>query len=118
MLFVGCSFCRSIGPLWCAGQLMPHMPVAVEPSPWGPACGFCGVMPPYFTCMNCRTVQLMYLAGTAPPQGMAPGQLIAPVVQAPQHAGEGQVKKLIFAFVNEAVKGAGDEFGQRMVGWM
>ena len=114
MLFVGCSSCRSIGPLWCAGQFMPHMPVAAEPSPYGPACGFCGVMSPYFTCMQCGAVQLMYLAGAAPPQ--AQGQLVAPVVQAPQHAGQGDVKHLVMEFVTGVLKGAGDQVGQQAMG--
>jgi hypothetical protein len=121
MLFVGCSSCRSIGPLWCAGQFMPHMPLAAEPSARGPTCGFCGVMPPYFTCMRCGAVQWMYLAGTPPPQAMPPGQLVAPVVQAPQNAGEGQVKGVVSEFVHAVVKSAGDEVGQRaaagMAGW-
>ncbi len=117
MLFVGCSSCRSIGPLWCAGQFMPHMPVAAEPSPWGPTCGFCGVMPPYFTCMRCGAVQWMYLAGTAPPQALPQGQLVAPVVQAPQGAGEGDIKSLLMKLANQAAKSAGDELGKRMAGW-
>lgn len=115
MLFVGCSSCRSIGPLWCAGQMMPHMPMAAEPSPYGPACGFCGVMPPYFTCMQCGAVQWMYLAGANPPPPQVQGQLIAPVVQAPQHAGQGQVKGLIMECVHEVVKTAGHEIGQYAV---
>jgi hypothetical protein len=116
MLFVGCSSCRSIGPLWCAGQFMPHMPVAAEPSAWGPMCGFCGVMPPYFTCMRCGAVQWMYLVGTAPPQAMPQGQLIAPVVHAPQ--GEGQARSLIVELVHEAAKTAGGEVGNRLVAGM
>ena len=97
---------------------MPHMPVAAEPSPYGPACGFCGVMQPYFTCMRCGAVQLMYLAGAAPPAQQVPGQLIAPVVQAPQHAGEGNVKKVIMEFVIAAARSAGSDAGQHaMAAW-
>jgi hypothetical protein len=97
---------------------MPHMPVAAEPSPYGPACGFCGVMQPYFTCMRCGAVQVMYLAGAAPPPAQAQGQLVAPVVQAPQHASEGQVKGLLMEFAHAAVKSAGDQVGQSaMAGW-
>jgi hypothetical protein len=98
---------------------MPHMPVAAEASAWGPTCGFCGVMPPYFRCMRCGAVQWMYLAGTPPPQGMPQGQLVAPVVQAPQ--GEGQAKTLIVELAHAFVKGVGDDLGQRasagMAGW-
>jgi hypothetical protein len=67
--------------------------------------------------MRCGAVQLMYLAGAAPPQ--AQGQLVAPVVQAPQHAGEGTVKHLLIEFATSVVKSAGDQAGQRaMAAWM
>ena len=97
------------------------MPMPAEPSPFGPACGFCGVMPPYFTCMRCGAVQWMYLAGASPPPQQAQGQLVAPVVQAPQHADEGQVKSIVLEFVHAFAKSAGDQAGQRamagMAGW-
>src|SRR5690349_23248249 len=111
MLFVGCSSCSSIGPLWCAGQMMPHMPMPAEASPYGPACGFCGVMPPYFTCMRCGAVQWMYLqgAGAPPPQQ---GQMIAPVVQASQNAGQGQLRGLMSECIHEVVKTGVHEIGQ------
>jgi hypothetical protein len=117
MLFVGCSSCRSIGPLWCAGQFMPHMPVGAAPSPYGPMCGYCGVMPPYFTCTRCGAVQWMYLAGTPPPQALPQGQLVAPVVQAPQGAAEGEVKGIVMEFAGAVAKSAGEGLGQRMAGW-
>ncbi|HSB38137.1 MAG TPA: hypothetical protein VLD13_03525 [Gaiellaceae bacterium] len=73
-------------------------------------------MNPYFRCMQCGAVQLMYLAGGAPPQ--AQGQLVAPVVQAPQHAGESDVKHLLIEFATAVVKGAGDQVGQQaMAAW-
>ena len=118
MLFVGCSFCRSIGPLVCAGQFMPHMPVPVEPSAWGPACGYCGPMPPVFTCSRCFTQQWLLLQGAAPPQGMQQGQAFAPVVQAPAGAGESQVMKLIKVFVGEAGKGFGQQVGNQTMNWL
>jgi len=115
MLFVGCSSCRSIGPLWCGGQpFVPHGPVPAEPSAWGPMCRFCGVMSPYFTCMRCGAVQLMFLAGTSPPQTMLPGQLVAPVVHAPEGAGEGQIASLLGKFAREGGKG----FGEAMIAWV
>jgi len=59
----------------------------------------------------------MYLAGTAPPQALPQGQLVAPVVQAPQGAGEGDIKSLLMKLANQAAKSAGDELGKRMAGW-
>jgi hypothetical protein len=123
MLYVGCSNCRSIGPLWCAGQMMPHYPMAAEPSAWGPACGFCGVMPPYFTCMNCRTTQWLYLQGTAvPQQATMPGQMVAPVIQAAPNAQPHELKSLCADFASSFLKGMGNQLGQSaahgMSGWM
>jgi hypothetical protein len=67
-------------------------------------------------------MQWMYLAGTSPPQAMPAGQLIAPVVSAPQNAGDGEVKGLLSDFAHAFVKGVGDGLGQRassgMAGWM
>jgi histone H3/H4 len=41
--------------------------------------------------------------------------MIAPVVQAPQNAGQGQVKGLIVECVHEVVKTAGQEIGKYAV---
>jgi hypothetical protein len=63
----------------------------------------------------------MYLAGANAPPAQVQGQLVAPVVQAPQHAQQGEVKGLIMEFVHEAVKTAGGQVGQHamsgMMGW-
>ena len=116
MLFAGCSSCRSIVPLWCAGQFMPHVPVPVEPSPVGPYCQFCGQMPPIFLCTVCGTRQGLYMPGMAAPPAPAMGaaQLVAPVVQAPQAASHGEIHNLIMSFVREGVSAAGKGFGQQM----
>jgi hypothetical protein len=124
MLFAGCSSCRSIVPLWCAGQFMPHVPMPVEPSPVGPYCQFCGQMPPIFLCTVCGTRQGLYMPGMAAPPAPAMGAapLVAPVVQAPQAASHGEVHDLIMSFVREGVsaagKGAGQALGQRVGAWM
>jgi hypothetical protein len=124
MLFAGCSSCRSIVPLWCAGQVMPHMPVPVEPSPMGPYCRFCGQMPPIFTCMVCGTTQGLFMPGMAAPPApaMGAGPLVAPAVQAPEAASQGDVRSLIMSFVREGVSSMGEqvgqEVGQSMGAWM
>ena len=124
MLFAGCSSCRSIVPLWCAGQFMPHVPVPVEPSPMGPYCQFCGQMPLIFLCTVCGTRQGLYMPGMAAPPAPAMGAapLVAPVVQAPQAASHGEVHDLIMSFVREGVsamgKGVGQQAGQSMGAWM
>ena len=124
MLFAGCSSCRSIVPLWCAGQFMPHAPMPVEPSPMGPYCQFCGQMPPIFLCTVCGTRQGLYMPGMAAPPAPAMGAapLVAPVVQAPQAASHGEVHSLIMSFVREGVKSMGGEVGQQagqsMSAWM
>jgi hypothetical protein len=124
MLFAGCSSCRSIVPLVCAGQFMPHMPTPVEPSPMGPYCPFCGQMPPFFTCTVCATTQGLFMPGMAAPPApaMGAGPLVAPVVQAPQATSHGEVRELIMSFVREGVgaagKAVGQGAGQTMAAWM
>jgi hypothetical protein len=124
MLFAGCSSCRSVVPLWCAGQFMPHMPTPVEPSPAGPYCRWCGQMPPIFMCMVCGTRQGLYVPGMAAPPApsMGAAPLVAPAVQAPQGASEGQVRGLIMTFVREGLASmgqqVGQDVGQSMGAWM
>jgi hypothetical protein len=60
----------------------------------------------------------MYLAGANAPPPQVQGQLVAPVVQAPQHAHQGEVKGLIMEFVHEVVKGAGGQVGQQAMAGM
>jgi hypothetical protein len=122
MLYVGCSWCRAIGPFWCAGQFMLHAPIPAEPSPWGPVCSFCGVMSPSFTCGRCWTTQWLYLPGmNVPAQATGPGQLVAAVVQAQPNAGEHELKGLLIKFATSVVEGAGDQLGQDaangLAGW-
>jgi hypothetical protein len=123
MLFAGCSSCRSITALWCAGQFMPHMPTPVEPSPTGPFCRFCGQMPPVFTCMVCGTRQGLFVPGmAAPPSAGQAAPLVAPAVEAPPGASEGEVHGQLRSYVSEFVtslgKGVGQELGQSMGAWM
>ena len=90
MLVAGCSNCRSIAPLWCAGQVMPHAPLYVEPSPMGPYCGWCGLMPPVFTCVQCGTTQGVYMTGMAVPRALGQG-LVAPVFAASEGTSQNQL---------------------------
>ena len=108
MLYVGCCWCRSIVTLVCAGQSMPHMAVPVEQTVYGPACAYCGVLPPVFTCGNCYTAQWLIVQGAGVPQGYQWGQPSAPVVQAPANASHSQVSDLLGKFA----EGAGQQFVQ------
>jgi hypothetical protein len=120
MLFAGCSFCRNTVPLWCAGGFPPHPPLAVEASPMGPYCGYCGPLQPVFRCGMCGSVQYLLLLGMGPPPTPAFGnaQLVAPVVQAPEAASKGQVRSLIVECVKAFAGPAGKEFGHSMGVWM
>jgi len=120
VLFAGCSNCRSIVPLFCAGKFMPHVPVPVEPSPMGPCCGFCGPMPPVFMCTICGTVQGLYMQGMSTQAMQQPGvgPLVAPVVQSHGSPSQSEFRH----FVHELVGGLGSSLGgiagQRMGAWM
>ena len=119
MLFTGCSCCRSIVPLYCGGQFVPHVPVPVGATPMGPCCNFCGLLAPVFVCTVCWTRQALYLPGSrfAPPVGV-PGlsQYVAPVVQAPMGTGQNQLSGLFQSvasqFFKEFAAGFGNQFGQ------
>lgn len=113
MLFVGCSRCRSIGPFMCAGTFAFHPPMPAEPSPSGPFCRMCGPMAPMFMCGVCGTRQGLFMPGMAAPpqQGFAGSQFVAPVVQAPQGASQGQVTSLLMTFAKRCANSAGDQFG-------
>ena len=113
MLFVGCSRCRSIGPFMCAGTFAFHPPMPAEPSPSGPFCRMCGPMAPMFMCGVCGTRQGLFMPGMAAPpqQGFTGSQFVAPVVQAPQGASQGQVTSLLMTFAKRCVGSAGDQFG-------
>jgi hypothetical protein len=111
MLYVGCSVCGAIGPLWCAGQFMPHAPIPVVRIPTGVGCQLCGPWPPIFTCMTCRTTQVLYIPGTTsmPTQPM-PGatQYAAPVVQATQGATQQEVSGKLSSVVAKATVSVGE----------
>lgn len=89
MLYVGCSYCRSVVPLWCAGQFLPHVPLPAAASPQGVYCNLCGPLFPVFTCTFCWARQMLFLPGvTSVPSSLCPGPTanIAPVIQAPPGA--------------------------------
>jgi hypothetical protein len=124
MLYAGCARCQSVTTLMCGGQFMPHVPVPVEASPMGPACGWCGPLPPIFTCMVCGTTQGLYIPGmTVPPaQGAGVAPLVAPVAQAPPGASANQVhggiKDAGREFVTSFSKGLGEEAAKVVGAWM
>lgn len=111
MLYAGCSCCRSIIPLYCAGQFMPHGPVPLQASPMGPYCGWCGTIPPVFTCMNCGTFQGLYLPGMGAPP---PGRLLAPVVQASSQPSTNWVAGAAKDMVHELMSSLGQQLGQNV----
>jgi hypothetical protein len=47
MLYVGCSNCRSIVPLWRSGQSPLHAPLPAMAGPEGAYSRVCGPMVPY-----------------------------------------------------------------------
>jgi hypothetical protein len=95
----------------------------------GAFCGFCGVLPPIFTCAVCWTRQGLYLPGAAfgPPDGI-PGltQYVAPVVQAPQGSGQDQLSNLFGDVVRQFAKEfagnlggtLGRDAGSAMAAWV
>jgi hypothetical protein len=99
---------------------MPHAPLYVEPTPMGPACGWCGLMPPVFTCFQCGTRQGLYIPGMPVQQAMGQG-LVAPVFQASEGASQNQIVRgvvgVVKVFLNEAAKTAGQNMGDRMTAW-
>src|SRR5262249_17454631 len=111
MLYVGCSQCGAIGPYFCGGQYMPPVPGLAEPTPWGPACGYCGQMQPQFRCGRCFTTQWLVQQGAAMPQGYQWGQPVAGVVQAPSGASHGQLTELLGQLLNGIGQGVGSSFG-------
>jgi hypothetical protein len=124
MLYVGCSNCRRVDALWCAGRFMPHPPVYVEPSPMGPYCGYCGPLPTIFTCFYCGAVQAMYMPGMTTPQLTGPGstQLVAPAFQAAPGASQAQVnyglKQAADTFLGAAGKEVGHQAASFVAAWL
>ena len=99
---------------------MPHVPVPVEASPMGPACGWCGPLPPIFTCMMCGTTQGLYLPGMSvpPAQGAGVAPLVAPVAQAPQNAAPGQLQGGFEHAANEFASSFGNQLGENLANSM
>ena len=112
MLYVGCSNCRTIVPLWCAGQFPPHAPFPAMAGPYGVYCGMCGPLPPVFTCTVCWARQMLFLPGSAlMPSSMYPGSnhSVAPVVQARPGASPDYIMDLIKQLLGGFAKQAGNE---------
>ena len=120
MLYAGCARCQSVTTLMCGGRFMPHVPVPVEPSAMGPACGWCGPLPPIFTCMVCGTTQGLYIPGmTAPPaQGAGVAPLVAPVAQAPPNAAPHQLRSGFEQAAEQFASSFGKQFGQNLANSM
>jgi len=107
MPYARCAYCGYIALLTCSGQFMPHQPMLVQISAMGPACGYCGPLPPIYTCPFMHT-QYLFLPGTSPMPQPGGGASYAPVVQAPPGTSEKGLNK---AFTEILGKMAG-EFGK------
>jgi hypothetical protein len=120
MLYAGCANCQSVTTLVCTGQFMPHAAVAVEPTPMGPACAWCGLMPPVFTCFVCGTTQGVYFPGmTRPPaQGAGVAPLVAPVAQAPPNAAPHQLRSGFEQAAEQFASSFGKQLGQNLANSM
>jgi hypothetical protein len=125
MLYVGCGSCRTIVPLWSAGQFYPHAPVPTMAVPQGCYCGMCGPRSPVFICTVCWTRQMLFLPGSAfMPPGVYPGSnySVAPVVQAKPGASQKFILSLIKQAIGDFASEAGTEyptidFDQWTQGW-
>jgi hypothetical protein len=116
MLYVGCSSCPNIAPFVCTGLAMFHPAMPTEPSPMGPFCGFCGVLPPVFMCGMCGTVQRLFVPGmSAPPTPTFGGpQLVAAAMQAPagKPPSRGAFQTLMVKIADTAGERIGADIGQ------
>jgi len=113
MLYVGCSNCRTIVPLWCAGQFPPHAPLPVMAFPQGAYCGMCGPLAPVFTCTVCWTRQMLFFPGSAfMPSSPYPGSnhSVAPVVQAQP----GESQDFILSLIKQALSGFAKQTGSEI----
>lgn len=110
MLFVGCSFCRAIVPLWCAGQFMPHVPYPVVGTQAGAYCNMCGPLSPVFTCTLCWSRQMLFLPGVSAAPSFYPGfgSNFAPVVQAQP----GTSQNVLYDLFKQAASGFASQVGR------
>jgi hypothetical protein len=118
VLYTQCAFCSSIGPLMCAGTLMPHMPVATVRTPYGAVCPGCGSVMTGFLCPHCMTQQYLLLPGASAPAMPGANQAYAPVVQAKQGASKSKLMRLFEEIAIPVAKeigkaGAQAAFGQQ-----
>ena len=118
MLYARCAFCSSIGPLICAGTLMPHMPLPTVRTPQGAVCPGCGSVMTAFLCPHCMTQQYLLLPGAAAPAPAMPGanQPYAPVVQANQGASRSKLVRLFEEVATPVVRAFGKAAVQTALG--
>jgi hypothetical protein len=113
MLYAQCAFCSSIGPLICAGTLLPHMPLATVRMPYGAVCPGCGSVMTGFLCPHCMRQQYLLLSGAPASAPAMPGakQAYAPVVQAKQGTSRSKLMRLFEEVATPVVR----EFGKAAV---
>ena len=118
MLYAGCGRCGQIVPLMCSGRFPPHAAVYVAQTPMGAVCSMCGLLPPFFMCMNCGTQQLLVLPGGPAPAPAFPGgyQTYAPVVQANAGASQQSVKQMFMKLATTGVGAFGEQAAQEIFG--
>ena len=107
MPYARCAYCGYTALLTCSGQFMPHSTTLVQMSGMGPACAYCGPLPPIFTCPFMHT-QYLYLPSAGPMPQPRGGAAYALVVQAPPGTSEHGLSK---AF-SEALGKLAGEFGK------
>lgn len=109
VLYTQCAFCSAIGPLMCAGTLMPHMPLATVRTPYGAVCPGCGSVMTGFLCPHCMRQQYLLLPGAPAPAPAMPGanQAYAPVVQAKQGASKSKLMRLFEEIATPVAKELG-----------
>lgn len=123
MLYAGCCNCRQIVPLFCSGTFLPHFPMAVAATTFGPECGLCGPLTPVFTCSSCWVTQGLYLPGmTAPQRVPGAGPFVAPVVHAHQGANShdlgGQLTDVAREFASEFGQQLGQDVSSMLGNWL
>ena len=116
LLYVGCAGCRSIVPLYCAGQFMAHTPIPIVKTRSGFGCQLCGLMPPVYTCTICWLTQMTYVPQTSalPPQALFGARQIAPVVEATPGANPQELKVKFSDIAKKALGGFTEEFAKGM----
>ncbi len=121
LLYVGCSGCKNIVPLYCVGKFMFHGPIPVINTYNGIYCQVCGLMAPFFTCTICGLQQMMFIQGSnILPTQSVPGltQHMAPVIQANPNASPEELKGKVSSFVKDATTTFVGAFGKSLASSM